>query len=537
MTEHLDENVIASLFERRVSATVIAAIDAHVASCDACRDLLATYAQLFERGGTLGPTVATPPPGTGTKLLGEDGPPPMTPSILEWIDRHGPKQRVGKVLRDKWTLDALLGSGGMGHVFAATHRNGRRGAVKMLRAELAANPDVVERFVREGYVANRIGHPGTVAILDDDCAEDGAPFLVMELLEGESVGERLHREGRIAVKDVLAIADQVLDVLTAAHPQRIVHRDIKPDNLFVTREGRLKVLDFGIARILELSSGGARTQAGMAMGTPQFMPPEQARGEWDDVDGRTDLWALGATMYACVTGISVRDAETPNLALLMAMTEPVRKVGDVAPWVPRATAQVIDRALAMDRGERFQSAEEMQRAIRHATRTDGTAEPGAMSSAFESVAPADPDVLARRLGFERSPSRMPVGVVGALAGLVGIVVVIGVVVSTLGHGSDDPPRVAATAEPSFSASGSASADPQPQSPAPVVMQGPETEPAASSVQPKVAAAPSATMRVRGPSRPPSVPTSTKPTAVLAPTTPPSTKPTAGDDINPLDVRR
>lgn len=132
----------------------------------------------------------------------------------------------------------------------------------MLRPELAANPDVVERFLREGYVANRIGHPGTVAILDDDRAQDGAPFLVMDLLEGETFGERLDREGRIAVRDVLEISDRVLDVLIVAHAQGIVHRELKPDNLFITKDGTLKVLDFGIARILEMrTNGDAGTQA------------------------------------------------------------------------------------------------------------------------------------------------------------------------------------------------------------------------------------------------------------------------------------
>jgi serine/threonine-protein kinase len=532
---HLDENVIASLFERRVAPAEISQIDAHVAACDACRDLLATYAALFEGGGTLGPTVATPPPGTGTKVLGEagaDGPPALTPSILGWIDRHGPGQRVGKVLRDKWTLDSLLGSGGMGHVYAATHRNGRRGAVKLLRAELAANPDVVERFAREGYVANRIGHPGTVAIVDDDVAEDGAPFLVMELLEGETVGERLHREERIGPKDILDVADRVLDVLAAAHAQGIVHRDLKPDNLFVTRDGTLKVLDFGIARILEVSRSGAGTKAGMAMGTPQFMPPEQARGEWDAVDGRTDLWALGATMYTCVTGVPPRDAETPNLALLMAMTEPVRKVREVAPWVPIATAQVIDRALAMDRSDRFQSAEEMQRAIRHAARTAGASGPRATSTVPSLASSPPPEALSRRVGFERSSSKRAT----LVAAVVGAVAVLGAGAALLWGGTSDRPG--ATAIVQASAEVSLAPSEPPPSPTPSVERPLVTAPSPES------SASTTPAIVPPPARPPSrTPAGAKRSAAVASLAPPvraapaPSPASTPSNVNPLDLRR
>ena len=180
----------------------------------------------------------------------------------------------------------------------------------------------------------------------------------------------------------------------------------------------------------------------------------------------------------------------------------------------------------------------MQRAIRDAARTASTAPAVGtlIQASFGSVVPADGDVLARRVGFERSPLRMRAGVVGPLAALVAIVAVIGVVVSTLGHGSNDPPRAGAaervTAVASFSASASAEPQPQPQPPA-LVVTG---EPAASSVRPTLAV-PSATLRGRGPSRPPLPPASAKSTAVLVPTAPPSPKPTAGDDVNPLDMRR
>src|SRR5215469_9584053 len=162
------------------------------------------------------------------------------------------RSRIGMVLQDKWRLDSLLGVGGMAAVYAATHRNGKRVAVKMLHPELSHDEEVKRRFLQEGYAANTIQHEGAVSVLDDDVAGDGSAFIVMELLEGETVEARWERSGRhLPVREVLAIVDQALEVLAAAHAKSVVHRDVKPENLFVTRAGVLKVLDFGIARVLE----------------------------------------------------------------------------------------------------------------------------------------------------------------------------------------------------------------------------------------------------------------------------------------------
>src|ERR1700722_6780114 len=143
--------------------------------------------------------------------------------------------RIGQVLRDKWRLDQLLGMGGMAAVYAATHRNGKRVAIKMLHANLAIGGDPLKRFLREGYVANKVNHPDAVSVLDDDTAEDGSVFVVMELLEGETLERRWERaEQRMPANEVILLADQVLDVLAAAHAHDIVHRDIKPENIFLT---------------------------------------------------------------------------------------------------------------------------------------------------------------------------------------------------------------------------------------------------------------------------------------------------------------
>jgi eukaryotic-like serine/threonine-protein kinase len=275
--------------------------------------------------------------------------------------------RIGATLRGKWRLDVLLGVGGMAAVFAATHRNGTRAAVKLLHAELSVNEEVRERFLREGYVANAVGHAGAVKVIDDDVDADGSLFLVTELLDGETLEDRRTRSGgRLAEDDVLSAADQLLDVLAAAHARGIVHRDLKPENVFLTREGQVKVLDFGIARLRELSHASTATRSGAAMGTPAFMPPEQARGLWDEVDARSDLWAVGATMFELLTGRPVHDGRTPNEVLLEAMTKAAPPLSVALPGVSPAVAYVVDRALAFDRDDRWRDASRMQEAVRSA---------------------------------------------------------------------------------------------------------------------------------------------------------------------------
>src|SRR5258708_1354777 len=155
------------------------------------------------------------------------------PSIADEQTRRA-QVRVGQLVRGRWHLDSLLGVGGMPAVYGATPRNGKRVPLKLLPAEVSTNPGVRQRFVDEGYAANRVGHPGAVSVIDDDVAEDGSAFLVMDLLEGETIETRLHRRGRLWPGEVLPITYALLDVLAAAHDKGIVHRDIKPDNVFVT---------------------------------------------------------------------------------------------------------------------------------------------------------------------------------------------------------------------------------------------------------------------------------------------------------------
>jgi serine/threonine-protein kinase len=277
------------------------------------------------------------------------------------------RTRIGQTLKGKWRLDVLLGVGGMAAVYAATHRNGSRVAVKILHPELSTNADVRARFTREGHAANAVGHEGAVKVIDDDVAEDGSLYLVTELLDGETLEDRRVRSGgRLSEDEVLSVAHELLDVLAAAHAKGVVHRDIKPANIFITRSGQLRVLDFGIAHLREFSTGTMATKAGSAMGTPAFMSPEQARGLWSEVDGRSDLWSVGATLWQALTGQLVHDGRTANEELLSAMTKPAPPLASVLTNASPAVAHVVDRALAFEREKRWLNAQRMQEGVRRA---------------------------------------------------------------------------------------------------------------------------------------------------------------------------
>jgi serine/threonine-protein kinase len=291
--------------------------------------------------------------------------------------RFHARARIGMVLGGKWTLESLLGVGGMAAVYAATHRNGKRVAVKMLHTEFSHNEEIRRRFLQEGYAANTIQHDGAVSVLDDDLAPDGSAFIVMELLEGETLEQRWERLGRrLPVREVLAMVEQLLLVLSAAHAKNVVHRDIKPENLFLTKTGALKVLDFGIARVFESEKARpSSTRVGMIMGTPAFMAPEQALARWHDVDGRTDLWAVGATMFTLLSGRYVHEALSEHEQLIVSATRRAAPLATVASGVPAMVAAIVDRALAFEKEERWPDAMSMERAVRTALDALGGAEP------------------------------------------------------------------------------------------------------------------------------------------------------------------
>jgi serine/threonine-protein kinase len=285
--------------------------------------------------------------------------------VSELLDAEA-KARLGRVLNEKWTLEELMGVGGMAAVYRARHRNDARAAVKILHPSLARHPQVRERFLREGYAANHVQHRGAVQVLDDDIVkggeDDGAAYLVMELLEGESLEQRAARSPPISEQEFLTIATGVLSVLEAAHSHGVVHRDLKPENIFLARDPedghlRVKVLDFGLAC---LTDAERTTGLGLALGTPSYMSPEQASGRSEEIDGRTDLFALAATGFRLLAQRRIHEETDPVRLVGRMASEPAPPIRSVCPSVSEPVAAIIDRALAFRREDRYPNAAAMR---------------------------------------------------------------------------------------------------------------------------------------------------------------------------------
>jgi serine/threonine-protein kinase len=279
----------------------------------------------------------------------------------------------------------LIATGGTAAVYAGAHRNGHAVAIKVLHDGVAGDPRLARLLACEAKLANCIGHPGVVPIIDDDVTEGGCPFLVMPLLDGETLRARAARQGGcVSVTEALIAGHAVLEVLAAAHAKKVLHQDIKPDNVFVTRQGDVRVLDFGVGRFLE-NDPNARYRSGRMWGTPSFMPPEQVGGRSRDIDVRADVWAVGATLFRVLSGRLVHEA--CGAQAVLAALRPARPLAEVAPQVPEAVRAVVDRALAFRKDERWPDARSMALALRRACesalgtplaqlpRIDGDAEP------------------------------------------------------------------------------------------------------------------------------------------------------------------
>jgi eukaryotic-like serine/threonine-protein kinase len=280
--------------------------------------------------------------------------------------RLTPGTRVGP-----YEVVTLLGAGGMAEVYRAKDtRLGRDVAIKVVSETLGTDGPVLERFEREAKLAASLAHPNVVALFDVGL-HDGKPYFVTELLQGESLRERLAK-GPIPLAMALEWAAQMAQGLAAAHEQGIVHRDLKPENVFITRDGRVKLLDFGIAKLVEavqaaaphglmdqtVSPSGSNTGTGMLLGTPGYMSPEQARGQ--AVDARSDLWSLGVVLYEMVTGSRPFDGPTAPIIFDALLNKSPQPVGERNPKVPAGLKQIIGRLLEKDRELRYASAAELR---------------------------------------------------------------------------------------------------------------------------------------------------------------------------------
>ena len=262
-----------------------------------------------------------------------------------------------------WRLERLLGIGGMASVFLGRRSDGFVAAVKILHAYLHGVEELRTRFLREGPIGAALMAVGPLCqglpqIFESGVADDGTAYLVMELLDGETVFDRLARMGTLPVGQVLWLADQVLAVLVVAHAYGVIHRDLKPENLHLGTDGCLKVIDFGIARVLEeLPEGTAlpektRTKTGTAMGSCQYMAPEQAIGHVREIDGRADLFSLGATMFHLLSGGGIHGDLLDASLLISAATQQAPALATGA----GAVDAVVNRSLAFTKAQRYPDA-------------------------------------------------------------------------------------------------------------------------------------------------------------------------------------
>jgi serine/threonine-protein kinase len=277
----------------------------------------------------------------------------------------GEEPLIGRSIGN-YKIVRIIGEGGMGTVYLAEHPMiGKRVAVKMLRPELGTNPGLVSRFFQEARAVNEIRHPNIVDISDFGKTEDGIVYLVMELLEGRSLRDRLNAEGALPIEDVVTICGQVCDALAAAHRGGIVHRDLKPDNIFLLQDPaqpgvlRSKLYDFGVAKLLgeQDTKVSHKTIAGSVVGTPYYMSPEQALCQ--DVGAAADIYAMGVVMFEMVTGEVPFKAEQLVLLLNAILKQPAPPASQFRHEVPPFLDRLILRCLEKDPGARPQTMEEI----------------------------------------------------------------------------------------------------------------------------------------------------------------------------------
>jgi serine/threonine-protein kinase len=289
-------------------------------------------------------------------------------------------QLVGAVFNGRWKLLRLVGEGGMGAVYEA---QGIRGegvrAIKVLHPEFVSEEQILQRFIAEAQAVRALNHPNVAQIFDNQRAEDGTPYLVMEFLQGSPLSAFMQPGKPIPGEQAAGIMLGVLQALSQAHARGIVHRDLKPDNLFLVPDARgnqlVKVLDFGIAKVMDAAGGmGSKTKTGVLLGTPGYMSPEQIRNS-KGVDPRSDLWSVGIILYEMLTGREAFPAENEFQRLTQVLTQEVRGIAEVAPQLATWSA-FFQRALSKDLNRRFQSAQEMSQALAAMVTPRGQSAPG-----------------------------------------------------------------------------------------------------------------------------------------------------------------
>ena len=302
---------------------------------------------------------------------------PLDASVLE---RTG-DPLLGQTLAGKYRIDRLIKRGGMGAVYEGKHvLIDKTVAVKVLRPSLALDDDVVRRFSREAKAASRISHPHAVSVTDFGESENGVVFLVMEYLDGRTLKEVIKSEGPIALNRVVEILRLVAGALDAAHEQGVVHRDLKSDNIMLSKHNGgewAKVLDFGIAKIQQTDPRDADiTAANLVIGTPQYMSPEQC-SQSGAIDSRSDIYSLGIILYEMLSAELPFTGDSPTVIMMKQVQDPPPSIRTIRPDVPETVARIILKALAKQPADRFQTAGELSEALNQAA--TGLAQPEPMA--------------------------------------------------------------------------------------------------------------------------------------------------------------
>ena len=348
-----DENVLAGYVDAVLDREQRAAVERHIDGCDPCRAIVSDLARMKHAEAHDEETTMHNAPVTSGH------------TITLNVGGRAVHVLAGTMIGE-YEVTAPIGAGGMGAVFAAVQpRIGKKVAIKVLRRDLSGDPTALARFENEARAVNEIGHPNLVDIFSFGELPDGNPYFVMEHVEGENLSSWLIRNGPVPLETAMPILRQIFDALAAAHERGVIHRDLKPGNIMISRGGaapRIKVLDFGLAKMTTSSTSDLElTNPGFAMGTPHFMSPEQHLGAL--VDQRTDIYALGVLVYQMLCGCYPFIGNTPSEIGGHHMHTELVLPSSLVKRLPKSVDQVLSRALAKDATARFISVREFQAAL------------------------------------------------------------------------------------------------------------------------------------------------------------------------------